>query len=265
MKANKGFTLVEVMISMVIMSFLTVLVSQSIRTAVQNKQKLEAKMEIEMLLYDSLRVLKMDVERAFHYQDVFWEIENLAIQQLEAEKSKKNKQQAPAPPRQPPVNLTQFLGENSSMHFTALNHFRTKYNAPESDQMEVGYFTDGCPRPDGDGSTQCLWRRSNPQIDDQVDQDGPRVVVAHYVQEFSLEYRSDKESDDWVKQWRSDNKGRSNHRNKFPHFVKIHLKIEDPQNKRTKGVEQTIVIQLAFPNNEPHMQNANAGQNQVNQ
>lgn len=271
---QKGFTLIEVMISMFIMAMLTVLVSQTVRTAVQNKRKLETRMESETILYDAIRVIKLDVERAFHYQDIFFEIENLALKQLEKEKSAKNPdgQRFAEEQRQPPIQLTHFLGEPDSMHFTALNHFRTKYNAQESDQMEVGYFVEGCERPDGEGQTQCLWRRSNPQIDDQVDQDGPKVVVAHNVTEFKLEYRSQREEDEWVKQWRSDNKGRTQHINKFPHFVKVSLAIEDTENKKSKKVEQTIVIQLAFPNNEPHMtapntqtnnqQNPNGGQPQ---
>ncbi len=253
---KKGFTLVEVLISMLIMSMLTVLISTSIRTGVRNKKNLEAKIEAETDLYDALRVIKQDVERAFHYQDVFFEIENLAIQQLEAEKQKQGQNpqgQQRSAPRLPPLQLTQFLGEAQSMHFTTLNHFRTKYNAPESDQMEVGYYMDGCDRRDGKGSTKCLWRRGNPQIDDEVDKGGARVVVAYDVTKFSLQYRSNQEQDEWVDQWRSDNKGRPDHRNKFPHFVKINLEIEDKEKKDSKSISQSMVARLAFPNNDPHV------------
>ncbi len=264
---NRGFTLVEVMISMLIMSMLTVLISTSIRTAVRNKKSLEKKIEAETDLYDSLRVIKMDLERAFHYQDVFWEIENLAIQQLENEKQNQGQNQGgnrQGQPRQPPIKLTQFLGEAASVHFTTLNHFRTKYNAPESDQMEVGYFVDSCDRRSGNGTTNCLWRRSSPQIDDEVDKDGARVVVAYNVKKFALEYRSDKEQDEWVDQWRSDNKGRADHRNKFPNFVKVSLEIEDSEARNPKPLSQTMVVAVAFPNNEPHLQPPAQGQGQGN-
>lgn len=258
-----GFTLIEVMISMFIMAMLTVLVSQSIKTAVQNKQKLEVRIASETALYDALRVIKMDVERAFHYQDVFFEIENLALAQIEKDKQKNPNNNGPGEQaiRQPPVKLTQFLGEANSMHFTALNHFRTKYNAQESDQMEVGYFLEGCDHPSGEGTTQCLWRRSNTQIDDQVDQDGPKVIVAHHVTTFALEYRNNQETGEYVKQWRSDNRGRPDQRNKFPHFVKINLVIEDKENKKAKKAEQTVIVAIAFPNNESHIQQQQAGQN----
>ncbi len=272
-KYRKGFTLIEVMISMFIMAMLTILVSTSIRTAVQNKKKIEDRVKTETILYDTLRVLKLDIERAFHYQDVFWEIENLAIQQLENEQQNPGGQgqgqvqggfqrtQQPAfganpnvQQRQPPVQLTQFLGEKNSLHFTSLNNFRTKYNAPESDQMEVGFYLESCERRDGKGNTQCLWRRSSPQIDDEVDKGGTKVVVAEHVQKFQLRYRDKREDGEWVDQWRSDNKGRSDHRNKFPHFVEVEIEIEDEDDKRSRKVSQTMVVSLAFPNNQTHIQ-----------
>ncbi len=263
-----GFTLIEVMISMFIMAMLTVLVSASIRTAVQNKKKLEERIHSETILFDTLRVLKLDIEQAFHYQDVFWEIENLALQQLEREKQQQNNTgsspnlnqpafgalNAPTQQSQPPVQLTHFLGEKNSMHFTSLNHFRTRYNAPESDQMEVGYFLDSCDRRNGEGTTKCLWRRTSPQIDNEVDKGGAKVVVAEDVQKFNLRYRSIREDDDWVDQWRSDNKGRSDHRNKFPSFVEVEIEIDNKNDKKSRKVSQKIMVQVAFPNNETHIQ-----------
>lgn len=259
MRNQSGFTLVEVMISMLIMAMLTVLVSSSIRTAVQNKKKLEAKMAREALLYDSLRLIKLDLERAFHYRDVFYEIENLAIKKLNNEKRKDETSgdTSQLQQRPPPVQLTHFIGNNNSMHFTALNHFRTKYNAQESDQMEVGYFVDSCEKPNGKGDTQCLWRRTNPQIDDKVDEDGPRVVVAHFVKEFSLLYHNDQEEDDWFKDWRSDRKGRPQHQKKFPDFVKIKLVIHDTDDKKDKPIEQAVVVRINFPNNVSPLQSQN--------
>lgn len=264
---RSGFTLIEVMISMVIMAGLTVLVSASIRSAVQNKKKLEDRISMETSLYDALRVIKLDVERAFHYHDVFYEIEKLAIQNLQAAKNNPggqgNNNQAPpvAPPQNSadpffqvkpaPPQLTQFLGDGTSLHFTALNHYRTRYNAQESNQMEVGYFVDSCQRRDGKGSTKCLWRRTSIEIDDKVDEGGPKVAVVEDVDEFVLEYRSNEEDAQWVKQWRSDNRGRPDHRNKFPHFVKIKLSLEKGEGKRKKTMQQTIVVQIQFPNNEP--------------
>ncbi|MCJ8276653.1 MAG: prepilin-type N-terminal cleavage/methylation domain-containing protein [Bdellovibrionales bacterium] len=268
-KSRLGFTMIEVMVAMFIMSTLAVMVSRTIRASVNNKQKIETKIRYQTQLYDALRVLKMDIERAFHYQDVFFQIEEAAIQQLES--SKKNNQQGQngpggngAQPRQPPIKLTQFLGEENSLHFTSLNHFRTQYNAQESNQMEVGFYIDGCDARDGSGTTKCLWRRSSTVIDDRVDKDGKKVVVAEHVTNFKLAYRGDREEEDWVKLWRSDNKGRSEQRDKFPSQVKIDLEIKDDTNKKANAVKQTMVVNVIFPNNEQHLAPNNGGNNNNN-
>ncbi|MCB0378836.1 MAG: prepilin-type N-terminal cleavage/methylation domain-containing protein [Bdellovibrionales bacterium] len=260
MKAN-GFTLVEVLISMVIMSFLALVVATSIRTSVQNKQKIEARMRDQTRLYDALRVMKMDIERAFNYQDVFFEIENLAIQQLELEKQKTGA--PPSPPRPAPPHLTHFLGEESSLHFTTLNHFRTRYNAKESDQIEVGYFLDGCTPPGSKTSTKCLWRRYSTVIDDRVDEGGKKIVVAPYVTKLRFSYRGNEENEEWKSQWRSDNKGRPDHQRKFPYQVKIEMEVHDSEDKSASKYTETMVVNVQFPNNEPYMQGQ--GNQQANQ
>lgn len=258
MMSRFGFTLLEVLIAMFIMAMLTVGVSASIRTAVKNKQKLEARMESQTMLYDTIRILKQDIERAFHYQDVFYEIENLALQQMQLAATGGGTGGTPASgvaqTRPPPFKFTQFMGTANSMNFTTLNHFRTKYNAQESDQMEVGYSLANCKSPDGKSTSDCLWRRANTQIDDEVDLGGNKVVIARNVTKFKLSYRSDKEHDEWVSEWRSDNRGRLDHQNKFPTLIKVELEIEDKDDKKVAPVKQTFVARVFFPNNEPHIQ-----------
>ncbi len=254
---------------MFIMSMLTILVSTTVRTSVQNKKKLEARVASETALYDTLRVLRLDIERAFHYQDIFYEMEVAAIQKSQPGGGGGNSQQSNIPPTTPPINpnqqgpplppppikLTHFLGESQNFHFTTLNHFRTKYNAQESNQMEVGYFLDSCRRRKGKGQTKCLWRRSSTQIDDKVDEGGSRTILAEDVTKFKLSYLSGKENDPWVNQWRSDNRGRADHRDKFPNFVKVELEMGEKDNPDFRPVAMTIVVRIHFPNNQPLMQN----------
>jgi prepilin-type N-terminal cleavage/methylation domain-containing protein len=252
---SMGFTLIEVMISMFIMATLTVLVSTSIRTAVQNKKKLEALIESETTLYDSLRVLKADLERAFHYQDVFFEIEKVALMQLETAKNPNDPNNQQSTTRTAPPQLTQFLGDGSTLNFTTLNHFRTQYNAQESDQIEVGYFVESCKSRDGKNSSPCLWRRSDTLIDDRPEEGGSKIVLAEHVSRFKLKYRSGKENEEWLDTWRSDNKGRPDHRDKFPLLVKIELELEDTKNNSIRPVKESMVVSIQFPNNEPMLQN----------
>ena len=265
MRKPSGFTLIEVMIAMLIMSMLTLLISTSIRNATKNKRKFEARIASETLLYDCLKILKQDLEKAFNYQDVFFEMEQQAINRLNQEKNKLTSAKS-GTSLAPLQKLTHFLGEENSVHFTSLNHFRTRYNSQESNQMEVGYYLGECKNKNSQGKSQCLWRRSSHLIDDRVDEGGTKVILAENVSHFKLSYRDDGESDDWLERWRSDNRGREDHRNRFPNLVKIELKIENKKNPKIKKVEQSVVARIQFPNNRkllspqlqnPQLQNAN--------
>jgi hypothetical protein len=98
----------------------------------------------------------------------------------------------------------------------------------------------------------------SPQIDDAVDQGGAKVIVAYNVEKFELEYRSDREQDEWVNQWRSDNKGRADHTNRFPHFVKVTLELSNQVGEKTKTIGHSMIVHVAFPNNESHLQQQQA-------
>ena len=265
MTKTRGFTLIEVMIAMTIMALLTVLISSAIRSATKNKRRLEARMESQTLLYDCLRIIKQDLEKAFHYQDVFFEMEKQALNRLDQERNKTTKIQSHSSPENQP-QLTHFLGEEDNVHFTSLNHFRTRYNSQESNQMEVGYYLEKCKNRTGQGSSQCLWRRSSSLIDDRVDEGGTKVILAENISHFKLSYRDDGDNDDWLKRWRSDNRGREDHRNRFPSLVKIELKIGNKDNPKVKKMEQSIVTRIQFPNNKklltPPLQNQNQNLNQ---
>ena len=271
MRPNKGFTLVEVIMAMFIMSALTVLVSGAIRSSVKNKQKLSNRIYVQSMLYDTLRIMKMDIERAFNYKDVFYQIERQAIQKMNAAKNNGANQQQQQQQQQqaglqlppPPPKLTHFLGEINSIHFTSLNHFRTNYNAQESNQMEVGYFVDSCISRATKKASKCLWRRHQTHIDDEVDEGGEKSVIAENVADFKLSYRGDdfqKDSEpEWVDRWRSDRKGRPDHRDKFPHQVRILLKLEDDSKSGGTTLKETIVVNIHFPNNDPFFDNQQTG------
>lgn len=253
-----GFTLVELMIALFIMGSLMVLVSTSVRSSVKNKQKLSNRIAGQARLFDAIRLMKTDVSKAFHYQDFFYEIEKRAINNLKAAQNTSGKQgqssqgRAVQPYRVPrrPRKLTHFLGETESVHFTSLNNFRTRYNSPESDQMEVGYFVDSCNAKKDRAPTRCLFRRTSPLLDDKVDEGGRKRVLLEHITEFKLEYKSNQENEEWNEQWRSDDRGRADHRNKFPHMLRMTIGTHDEGNKYAAKLKETIVMNVHFPNNQ---------------
>lgn len=259
---EKGFSLLEIIIVMTIMGVFATIAARSIKTATNNKKKIDARLRIESSVYDTLRIISTDLEKAFHFTNPFYELDKYALTAASTKKSGTNNNanaqqvtgqqqgQAVSIPPRPPI-LTQFIGKENNVHFTTLNHFRTVSDSAESRQVEVGYFLKNC-RPKGkkDGkSTPCLWRRSALTIDDDVTDGGKAVVLLENVKIFQLEYMSeDPNQRDWQDQWQSDRNGSSTTQGKFPQLIKITLRVEDA-GKAIAAFQQTIIASVRFPNN----------------
>lgn len=259
---NKGFSLVEIIIVMVILTVFATMAARSIKTAIYNKKKIDARLRIEAMVFDALQIMKADVEKAFHYTDPFYELDRSALIAANTKKgtsggnnNANNNQSGVNPNLQlppKPIKLTQFLGKNTAMHFTTLNHFRSLADSQESDQVEVGYFIRDCrARGDKKGKSRpCLWRREALTIDDDVEKDGKEVVLLENVKKFTLEYLpEDANEKEWRQEWQSDRNGDAITRNKFPYMVKISVDVED-ETKAIVGFKQTVIANVRFPNNQ---------------
>ena len=108
-----------------------------------------------------------------------------------------------------------------------------------------------------------MWRRYQVTIDDEVDEGGEKSVIAENVSDFKLSYRGSDfqigKKPDWLDQWRSDNKGRPDHRDKFPSQVMIELEIEDDSKSGGTSLKETIVVNIHFPNNDPFFEPSRNG------
>ncbi len=273
----KGFTLLEILVAVAILSVLSFYTAQSIQKAVQSKVKIQGDIERTSTLRDAIKIIERDIQTAFNYRDPNIELHNRAGK--EREKRAKTPQkpgadkggtpdpadtQTPPPTEQPTTNsekepfqpkkmviLTHFIGETSSLHFTSLNNFRTQQNAQMSDQMEVGYFLRSCRnRVQADLSSQCLIRRTSSIIDDDVTKDGEEVALIENVVRFEARYLSYQENAEWQSAWRSDEGGDDITKNHFPLAVEITLETKVPgDNQKAKTLAMTIVAEIRNPNN----------------
>lgn len=265
--SQKGFTLIEVVIAMSIMAFLTVMVSQSMRRSTDFKTKIQKNIDQRSAINSAMRIIERDINLAFHYQDINTEVLK------EIEKKKKSASgggRKPGPDgklgtaddiidpaggggaiyqnfkiREIPVH-TVFVGAKESIHFTNLNNITVQPGEKVSDQQEVGYFVKNCKSlVNPEVSTKCLWRRTSPFIDDKVEEGGTETVLIENVKKFELRYFG-KEKEDWVDTWDSSPDNNDDTlKNKFPSAVEVTLTIE--QNK--KEVSAIRVVALRFPNN----------------
>ena len=272
LRNESGLTLIELMVSVVIMTGISLLIAQAVQSGVRSKKKIENMIERETLYADVIKIIEGDINRAFHYRDFQFELQK-AAKEARDKKPKSTTQPNPndpnppaqqpvnranlSPEDQPPTKLTQFEGKKESLHFTSLTNYRVRRDSQESQQAEVGYFTRNCRRnkEDRDGST-CLVRRLSPYIDDDVTKGGKETVLLHNVESLSFRYFGE-DREDWEDQWSTKELARPHTRDRFPYAVEVTLKIINNKagtDEKKPSIVRTLVAIIRFPNNEPKKQ-----------
>ncbi len=272
-----GFTLIEIVIAMAIMAFLSVMTAQSIQRAVQSKNRIQGNIERTSSLRDALRVMERDIQMAFHFRDIQVEVYNKAADIYEKERKSKTPQPTtpPAPgqpttpptPTTPPAPTTQpgapqapikrkeqklkthFLGEENRLNFVSLSHIRTQAEAKVSNQAEIGYEMKSCRgRITKETYSGCLFRRVSTLIDDRQDEGGDEQVLLENIRLLEFRYLGQGPDSEWVTQWMTNEQGDDRTRNTFPAAVEITMEVIDKKDP-TKSVRMTIVAAIRNPNN----------------
>ena len=260
-KSCHGFTLIEVILAMTILSSMMILVSISISRASKAKVKIQAEVEAVSALRDAMRMIRADINQAYNHYD--YEIEIL-------EQAKK-KTQPPAVRGQPPPPIvpvapvapvisqrkspaTRFVGTEDRLDFVTMNNGRMTANDVQADFVEVGYFLKNCKSHLGDAGrgdkteksqgSQCLFRRAQKIIDLDVTKGGLETMMIDDVTEFSLKYLIEGKLD-WVKEWKAE-KARYNI---IPDAIEVTLGIEKKSEGKQKKYSIQYVVPIHFPNN----------------
>jgi prepilin-type N-terminal cleavage/methylation domain-containing protein len=259
-KSNSGFTLLEVILAITILSTMTLLSTQAITRALKARTKIQAEVDDVSALRDSLRLIRTDVNLAFHHRDIEKEIMDLA-----------NKPKAPTPPApgatptpqpqpQPQTSAPQrenkredpatyFYGTDSEMNFVTLNSGRMSSAVTQADFVEVGYSVKDCTNLTSGKVSKCLYRRIQNVIDSDVRTGGNEIVMLENVNEFKLRYVADTKQD-WVGTWNSaPNTNDAGTRGRYPELVEVSLGISREFEGKEKTYSMQLVIPVHFPNN----------------
>lgn len=290
MKKNCGFTLVETIITLMIMAVLTLMAARTIQQAFRAKAKIQDQIDQVGQVKDTLRMIERDVNLAYHYQDLQ---KDLAEELVKAQKKTKSGTNPPpaqdpygnpgVPPGNPSANpylktenridpATQFIGKEAEFHFVTMNAVRLIKDSPQADFGEVSYFVDSCKmRPDKQFEAgKCIFRRSSPLVDKDVTKGGSTTQLIPDVTEFKVKYYS-KVQKDWRNDWNSkDDGGDANTKGKYPEALEVNLTVEPPikdakKEKKKKKISIQMVIPIHFPNNKEATNEAAATPNPLSQ
>lgn len=258
-KSSSGFTLLEVILAITILTTLTILSTQAISRALKARTKIQAEVDDVSALRDSMRMIRSDITQALHYLDIEKEI----LDRL----TKTNTTQTQTPPtpgqtqtgqsayQAPPRKtkrfdpVTQFIGTENELNFVTMNSIRTVTSISQADFTEVGYALKDCSNLTSRKSSQCLYRRTQNVIDEDVKAGGNEIVMLENVTEFKLRYIGPTKQD-WVSSWNSSpNSSDVGTRNVFPEIVEVSLSIQREIEGKPRTYSMQFVIPIHFPNN----------------
>ncbi len=287
-KNQRGFTLIEVMVALLILAGLSVLMAQSVRSGLQNRQKVQKQIAEESIIRDAMRIVASDVGAAFHHRDYTVATYNKI---LELRKKKAASATAPgaAPPAPPPAGapppppaqpdplasatplptpqqLTAFVGSSEQLTFTVRNHVRRYLDAKESDQATVFYFLRSCRSGENNKYySSCLVRleRTEPSnefpLSPRDEEDSQAQVLVPYVTEFKLRYIAAGMSD-YTDTW--DSRAESTNsvtRGNFPDAVEVTLTVQNKEDKNSKVKSLTWLAPVRHSNNPDESEKTGSG------
>lgn len=184
--SNRGFTLLELLIAITMLAFVSFFTVRTLKNVVFNSKRIQGEIDINTELNAAVSLLKSDIARAFNSRDLYIAVYNEAqrehIKRWKEEQGKPQGQQQQQPQTQNPdgttsttgtpavadptqqqqqqINagpppeykprtelvLTQFIGEKDKLDFTSINGNSIRKSAHTSELMEVGYEVKKCKR-----------------------------------------------------------------------------------------------------------------------
>ena len=241
----KGLTLIETLLSITLLSFLTLSTGVSIRKSIKQKEKMQHQIDHSSQVQSALSLLHSDLSSTFRrdypYINAIRQAENLRKQRLDtlfrASRSFKHpKSPNYEAPNFPKLNYYHKMeGSSDEIHFTI---YQSQIYQQESAKMapiqEVSYFLDSCKN-----SPQCLWRRISPVVDEELEEGGIATLLLENVKEFEIDYYDNDLEEPPQSRWDPEGRGRASNRQNpqeaaatWPKFITITLVLAKTEKQR---------------------------------
>ncbi len=217
-RSREGMTLIEIMVSLAILSLVATLLYGGFVTTSRNKERIEAQL-------DRSHEIRLGLERVANEMSMAY----TSIQ--------RNLLNGAAPPM-----LTAFVGKpvgnGTRLDFTSFSHRRLYRNAHESDQNELSFFVTSDPHKP---SEKVLARREQRRVDKDPLKGGESQVLIENIKGFKVSFLEPLTTE-WVDSW--DTTQAAMQPNRLPTQAKIALTVP---NLTGKGADQTFVTRTWLP------------------
>ena len=174
-RKSKGFTLIEVLVTMVVVSMVLTLVYQAFSKTVQSKDYVEAGNEMYHELRWALNKISLDLTSAYVSRGKNANSLFLGVSKLN------------------PDGIPQDM-----IHFTSFSHVRYSAAERSSDQCEISYFVVQDPQTE----QYVLFRREDYTLDDDLESGGEILDLIDGIIAFNIRYYN---GEGWVDDWDSRN------------------------------------------------------------
>jgi general secretion pathway protein J len=196
---QSGFTLMEVMIGVAILSGLSLVMYTTVNNALLAKQRIDSRDQILQTTRVSLNLMIQDLSMAM-----------MANQEL------LGKEQSSG-----------FKGSENELHFSTFSHFHYLKNGKDSDQVSVSYTL-----KDNEQGSKNIIRRESSYLTKEIDEGGRSYVILEGVKEVKFEFY-DSNRNEWVSEWNSESLSSLK---RLPQAVKISLKVLEYENEESEEV-----------------------------
>jgi general secretion pathway protein J len=219
---RRGFTLLEIMLAVAVLSLVGTMIYSGFAQTALNKARIEQDVDHSRVIHMTLERMARELTMAFVSTHVNPSLDLRVVD-------------------------TAFIGKDNGkddrIDFTSFSHRRLYRNARESDQNEISYFV--TEHPDDPG-VLVLARREQNRIDEDPRRGGKSQILVENLEEFNVEY-FDPLLSDWVQTWNTEDMLAQP--NRLPTQVRIRLSVKDPRHRgdiQTFGTRVTIPLTYAL-------------------
>ncbi len=216
---SRGFTLIEVLIAVVILSLITLLVWQSMGSMNASRERSQKKDEVFRGATVALSRLSRDLSMAVLFSKP--EFLGLSAGGQQATKS---------------VLIGTNSGDQDKLTFMSFSHIRYQKNVKESDLAEITYFLE--KDDEGGLESYILKKREASPPDDQPEEGGNTVALLTGVKQLNFRYYDVTKAeyrDDW-------DTTKVDYLNRLPRAVEITLVLQDPIDEEATVRFSTVAL-----------------------